>query len=255
LTRQTLIEGKREEDKSTYNIVRHPLDCDKYFHGEFVFYDTAGFSGDGDQKQLSCGSIRKAIKTKRSSVKKHNSSMVNCLASDDGLHLAIMVINSRSPITKPTVDNYELFAMKLTSGEVPVILVVTGCEDSVDMGQWWTDNSRDFEATYPTMKFVDVICGTARHFSEAEASKLSLERQALIRIRRKRTKSELERAISQHILVNPWKPINNRRKADSSSVAVGHSAAFMITAAGFLPIAIFGGAFCAAVGYLKKKST
>lgn len=65
--------------------------------------------------------------------------------SKDGYNLLIQVMKAPR-ITDTLKQNYELFYKKMTDCNVPILLVVTGCENEDPMMQWVDDNRIHFES-------------------------------------------------------------------------------------------------------------
>lgn len=61
----------------------------------------------------------------------------------DGFNLLIHVTRA-SRITKEHDDDYAFFVEKMTEGRIPVILVMTGCENEQPMGAWVARNQQAF---------------------------------------------------------------------------------------------------------------
>lgn len=64
--------------------------------------------------------------------------------SKDGYNLLIQVMKAPR-ITDTLKQNYELFYKKMTECNIPILLVVTGCENEDPMMQWVDDNRIHFE--------------------------------------------------------------------------------------------------------------
>ncbi len=66
------------------------------------------------------------------------------LNSEAGYSLLIHVM-SKGRILQIHEDNYKFFVQTIAGSKIPVILVVTGCEDTNPMSKWADGNSQEFE--------------------------------------------------------------------------------------------------------------
>lgn len=63
---------------------------------------------------------------------------------DRGVSLLVYCIRG-SRLRDIVKVNYDLFYKVICSGEVPIVVVVTGLENEEDMENWWKDNAEDFD--------------------------------------------------------------------------------------------------------------
>ncbi|KAJ3521892.1 hypothetical protein NMY22_g12122 [Coprinellus aureogranulatus] len=66
-----------------------------------------------------------------------------CKMPDGGISLLVYCIRGRRlrPIVK---QHYDLFFQEICGGQIPLLLVVTGLENEVNMEDWWVRNEGDF---------------------------------------------------------------------------------------------------------------
>ncbi len=64
--------------------------------------------------------------------------------SKEGFNLLVHVTRA-SRITEEHEEDYKFFVEKMTQGQIPVVLVVTGCENESPMQAWVERNQRPFE--------------------------------------------------------------------------------------------------------------
>ncbi|KAG6890213.1 hypothetical protein C0995_010224 [Termitomyces sp. Mi166 len=98
---------------------------------DIIAWDTAGLN-EAERGKVS---HKQAMKNIRNLVGK----------LDDGLSLLVYVIRGwrLSTVLK---TNYDIFVTGLCQRQVPVVLVVTGCENDSPMDNWWTQNERVLDA-------------------------------------------------------------------------------------------------------------
>lgn len=149
------------------------LSYKKYNCNDWTLFDIAGLS-EGSQGTVD---QHEAIKQLQS--------LLSFLGQNE-ISLAIMVIG-KSKITATMEQNYKLFAKKIFMEKVPVLLMVTKCEEYENMGVWCQKNKIYFELY--KMTFADVICGCAKESSSSNVmavflqlykEQCSITRQALI---------------------------------------------------------------------------
>lgn len=127
-------------------VVGCTLSHEKYIYNDWTLFDTVGLS-EGSKGTVDEGEAMKRLKY-----------LLNSL-SRNGISLAIMVIG-KGRITTAMEQNYKLFANTICMGKVPIVLMVTKCEDSKDMEEWWRQNKIEFD-NYQ-MTFADAVCGCAK---------------------------------------------------------------------------------------------
>ncbi|KAK7448523.1 hypothetical protein VKT23_013786 [Stygiomarasmius scandens] len=113
---------------------------DQYYN----IYDTTGLSEGYDQSSLS---------------QQVNDQLKNLVYNlNDGVHLLVFCL--RAPrITDGAASNYVTFYRSLCGSKVPIVLVVTGLENEVDMDDWWDINENVFKGY--GMHFEGHACITA----------------------------------------------------------------------------------------------
>jgi hypothetical protein len=82
--------------------------------------------------------------------------LVADLSNSEGVHLLVFVIK-RGRLTEPMHKNYTLFHRGFCDSEVPIVIIVTGCENiEPTMDRWWNDNESSF--TKARMSFEGHAC-------------------------------------------------------------------------------------------------
>jgi len=77
---------------------------------------------------------------------------------EDGVNLLVYCV--RGPrIKESTVNNYKMFYSVFCKEKVPIVVVITGLENEVNVDTWWDENEAGF--TKHGMHFQDHVCGTA----------------------------------------------------------------------------------------------
>jgi predicted GTPase len=70
--------------------------------------------------------------------------LVTDLSNSGGVNLLVFVMK-RGRLTETIHKNYELFHHGFCNSKVPIVVVVTGCEDiEPTMDRWWIDNEASF---------------------------------------------------------------------------------------------------------------
>jgi GTPase Era involved in 16S rRNA processing len=106
----------------------------------YHFLDTAGLNETDKGTVKSKDAVKNIIK-----LLKH---------SRTGINLLVYVIRIGT-ITQAEKDNYNMFCNIITDHKIPVICVITGCENEEPMSRWVTSNKRFFEEN--DMMFSDMI--------------------------------------------------------------------------------------------------
>ena len=71
--------------------------------------------------------------------------LTNLLKSlQDGVSLLVFVME-KGRIKKSLEENYKLFVDAICMNLVPVVLVITHCEQEAEPGVWWTENKQHFD--------------------------------------------------------------------------------------------------------------
>ncbi|KAG6908872.1 hypothetical protein DXG01_002946 [Tephrocybe rancida] len=130
LAREPVAKVSSDAVGQTFGNVPHPIE----FNGtQIVAWDTAGLN----ESEYGTVHPEKAIDNLR------------CLAEklDGRINLLVYCIKA-SRFRQIWKINYDIFVSGFCQGKVPVVLIVTGCEDEVpDMEDWWTRNASVF-STY-----------------------------------------------------------------------------------------------------------
>jgi hypothetical protein len=92
--------------------------------------------------------------------------LVTELSNSGGVNLLVFVIK-RGRLTETMKKNYTLFHHGFCDSEVPIVVVVTGCEDvEPTMDAWWIKNGPSFEQADMLFKGHACVCafkGTKRN--------------------------------------------------------------------------------------------
>lgn len=114
-------------------------------------------------------------------------------SNKQGFNLLIFVVRI-GRITETTMDNYNLFVRNLTVGKVPVICVVTGCENEDPMSAWGERNASSFQKN--EMNFKAIVCSCF-----AKSGRMDLEN--IFRDLRTESVHSVMNAIDKHSLQQP----------------------------------------------------
>jgi predicted GTPase len=117
----------------------------------FTVFDTVGLSNDSPKAIDSQGAFQGL------------SRLVHQL--EDGVSLLVYVMRGLR-ITECAQKNYEMFYTQLCQRRVPIIIVITGLENELDMDDWWIKNKPEFDKH--RMKFHGCACITASKGKFAE---------------------------------------------------------------------------------------
>jgi len=83
--------------------------------------------------------------------------LVTDLSKSGGVNLLVFVFKCGRRITETMHKNYNLFYHGFCDSQVPIAIVVTGCENvEPNMDRWWIDNEQSF--TQAGMKFNGSAC-------------------------------------------------------------------------------------------------
>ena len=92
--------------------------------------------------------------------------LVTELSNSGGVNLLVFVIK-RGRLTETMEKNYALFHHGFCDSKVPIVIVITGCEDvKPTMDEWWINNGPSFEKAEMSFKGHACVCafkGTKRH--------------------------------------------------------------------------------------------
>lgn len=118
---------------------------------------------------------------------------------EDGVCLLVYVME-KGRIKKSLEDNYKLFVDGICLGQVPVIGVLTHCEQEPVMGKWYNENKYVFD-TYG-FNFKDVVSGCITKGENLNPEIVNIE---AINRRYNETQQKLKKSIEANILPEPWK--------------------------------------------------
>ena len=116
----------------------------------FNIYDTVGLN-EADRGRVKAGQALKNL-------------IDLMLRLDEGVHLLVMCIQ-RGRISYAAASNYQVFYEGMFNKRIPIILVITHCEQDEPIDQWKKDNEFELKETYD-MKFEQIICVTTLNQGE-----------------------------------------------------------------------------------------
>lgn len=120
--------------------------------------------------------------------------------SKNGYNILVQVMRGR--ITKSLCDNYKFFVETVADKKIPVILVVTGCENSDPMAKWETENKSHFERAGLEYKSILATCFAT---SDVKGLKETYE------ILREESNYKVMNAIVQYSLIDSFRLYKNER--------------------------------------------
>jgi len=109
----------------------------------YEFIDTAGLNEPKSGKVSAGVAIRNLLQLLKT--------------SKEGFNLLVYVI-SAGRITQMHVDNYKLFVDVITESKIPVICVVTGCENYEPTQKWADDNNGEFKKAGMHFRQIVGVC-------------------------------------------------------------------------------------------------
>jgi len=125
--------------------------------------------------------------------------LVTDLSNSGGVNLLVFVIKC-GRLTETIHKNYGLFYQGFCDSQVPVVLVVTGCEDvEPTMDTWWIDNQASFGLA--TMSFDDHACVCA--FKGSKGSNGTYRNGELV----EESAEVVKQLIVQRCMRNGWKKV------------------------------------------------
>jgi predicted GTPase len=98
----------------------------------YNLYDTAGFNESATGTVSSAKAIANLY------------TLVRTLSDTGGVNLLVFVVRC-GRLTESTKKNYDLFRDTFCQSRVPVVVVVTACEEVDPMDTWWVENKEKFE--------------------------------------------------------------------------------------------------------------
>lgn len=114
--------------------------------------------------------------------------------SEQGYNLFVQVAKGR--ITKTMADNYKFFAEQMAQNSIPVLLVVTGCENVEPMSKWADENRVHYMKEDMDYKEIIATC-----FAETEIEDFKPRFTRL----RQESKEQLLTAIDRYATYSPIK--------------------------------------------------
>lgn len=147
----------------------------------FHLYDTAGLNEGQAGTLMGSAAISSLYK------------LIRCLSGG----VSLLVFCMRAPrITDNTVKNYNIFYKAFCQSKVPIVIVVTGLENTEPvMDSWWPTNVRDFEKH--GMMFVGHACVTATKGKKTKHGYRYEEEY-------KESKGKIEELILRHYTPTGW---------------------------------------------------
>ncbi|KAF8878688.1 P-loop containing nucleoside triphosphate hydrolase protein [Gymnopilus junonius] len=122
------------------------------------------------------------------------------LSKDGGIHLLVFVVRC-GRLTQTVHKNYALFHQGFCDAQVPIVVIVTGCEDvEPRMVEWWTRNESFF--TRAGMSFEDYACVCA---FKGRSTPLGYANEDLV----DESTELVEKLIAQHCKSVGWKKESN----------------------------------------------
>ncbi|KAK2459940.1 hypothetical protein APHAL10511_008025 [Amanita phalloides] len=126
----------------TFQAVPHEIELSDR---KYRLWDTAGLN-EGEKGNVSADRAIQSLQE-----------LVHDLR-DGGVSLLVYCIRG-SRIRDIVKINYDLFHTIICSGQVPIVVVITGLENEENMEDWWIDNAEDFH--HRSMWFAGYACITA----------------------------------------------------------------------------------------------
>jgi len=162
---------------------------DKYHYGSFCLFDTVGFN-DAEEKnpKETLKNLAKLAKDVR----------------DEGISLIIYVME-KGRITAVSKKNYlfDFFVNTVCDAEVPVLLVITHCEDDQDLGMWYKSQQEIFKIH--GMVFAGVVCGCTMDTSRRD---LDPNLKSIYQEKVNYTQLQVRNTIGKMVLESPFRPSN-----------------------------------------------
>ena len=126
--------------------------------------------------------------------------LVTDLSDSGGVNLLVFVIR-RGRLTDSIHKNYSLFYHGFCDSNVPIVIVVTGCEDvEPTMDRWWIDNETSF--TLAGMSFSGYACVCA---FKGRKTMTGYRDEGLVR----ESAGAVKQLIVQYCMLNGWKKVRN----------------------------------------------
>lgn len=117
-----------------------------------------------------------------------------------GLNLLVYVVRG-CRLGKVIKPNYDIFVTGICRGKVPVVLVITGCEDESPMENWWSDNKGILDAH--GLYFKDHACITSSR-GKLKGGVHLLEEEY------QESEEAVRRVVMDNLLASPWVEDNRR---------------------------------------------
>ena len=126
--------------------------------------------------------------------------LVTELSGSGGVNLLVFVIKCGQRLTETMHKNYTLFHVGFCESKVPIVVVVTGCENvEPPMDTWWSENAKSF--TQAKMSFDGHACVCA--FKGARMKNGGYRNEDLV----EESVGVVKELIFQHCTSDGWKKV------------------------------------------------
>ncbi|KAG6916831.1 hypothetical protein DXG01_005216 [Tephrocybe rancida] len=162
----------------TFGNISHTITIDGT---RIVAWDTAGLN-EGDHGTVS---PEKAL-----------DNLQSLLANlGDGLSLLVYCVRG-TRLSSVMKTNYDIFVKDICQGKVPVVLVVTGCENETPMDSWWEANEKELISC--GVNFYDHACITSTLGKKLKTGEHMFEEEY------KESEMVVRQLIVKNLLASPW---------------------------------------------------
>ena len=169
----------------TFKSTVYPADIDSKTYN---LYDTAGLG------EYSGGTVD------NSKAVRNLYHLVTDLSNSGGVNLLVFVFKCGRRLTETMHKNYTLFYHGFCDSKVPIVIIVTGCENvEPAMDMWWNDNESSF--TQAKMLFNGHACVCA--FKGRKTSTGEYRNEGLVQ----ESVGMVKRLIVQHCMSSGWKKV------------------------------------------------
>ena len=127
--------------------------------------------------------------------------LVTDLSDSGGVNLLLFVIRCSQRLTETMHKNYTLIHHGFCDSEVPIVIVITGCEDVELMDVWWIDNEASFLKA--GMLFVGHACVCASKGGRTRSGGYRNEELVYESV------GVLQALIVENCMSNGWKKVRN----------------------------------------------
>jgi hypothetical protein len=125
--------------------------------------------------------------------------LVTNLSDSGGVNLLVFVIRCGQRLTETMHKNYTLFHHGFCDSKVPIVIIVTGCEDVEPMDAWWIDNGASFSRA--GMSFIGHACVCAYKGGRMKSG--GYRNEDLV----ENSVGVVQALIVQHCMPNGWKKV------------------------------------------------